>query len=94
MASQAHANSAYNLEETPTIEDLTLSYNTRHKNQNKDFYWEKDRDTLRFPIVSSQIRHNVTKVLVPCDSCEFLRLRQILDQVIESLVQEMRGRGC
>lgn len=84
-ASQAHVQTAYYLEETPAIEDLTLGYDARHDNANEDYYWEKVRDTIRFPIVTSPARRNVTKLLVSGESAQIPKFRQILHEEMNSL---------
>ncbi len=85
-ASQAHVSNAYYLEETPTIEDLRLGYDARHDNPNENFYWESVRDALRFPIVTSPIRRNVTMVLVSGDAAEIPKFREVLKEVVYEVI--------
>jgi hypothetical protein len=88
-ASQTLLSDAYKLEESPAVEDLTLGYDARHDNSNEDFYWEKVRDTIRSPVVTSPLPRNITQVLVSGDAAQLPKFRQVLQEAIDNMFDEV-----
>lgn len=86
-ASQARLGNAYYIREEITIEDLTLGYDARHGCPNEDAYWEAVRNVLRYPVVTSAIERNFSKVLVYGDVVEVPKFREVLEEVLEEVVE-------
>ncbi|KAI1872859.1 uncharacterized protein JN550_003733 [Neoarthrinium moseri] len=80
--SQAHISNAYYLEETPTLRNLRLGYESRHE----ESYWEAVRDALQYPVVNSPVRRNISMVLLFGDTTERPRFREVLEQVIDAVL--------
>jgi len=85
-ASQAHVVGTFHLQETPTVEDLSLGYDARHNNPSENFYWESVRDAIRSPIITSPIRRNVTKVLLSGDAAQIPTFRKILKEAVYEVI--------
>jgi hypothetical protein len=74
---------AYSLEEGPAFEGaMHLGFDER----NKDSYWEKVRDMLRYPIVDSPIERDVSMVLLCGDAAQEPRFRDLLNEVVSELI--------
>ncbi|KAI1420401.1 hypothetical protein F5Y12DRAFT_773157 [Xylaria sp. FL1777] len=80
--SQAHVSSAYYIEETPTLENLRLGYDTRHE----ESYWEAVRHMLQSPVVDSPVSRNISMVLLFGDATETPRFREVLGGVIDDVL--------
>lgn len=88
-ASQARLGSAYYIREEITIEDLTLGYDVMHDcpHGDGDAYWEAVRNVLRYPVVTSRIQRNFSKVLLYGDAVEVLKFREALEEELEEHVE-------
>ena len=74
---------AYSLEEGPALERaMHLGFGARHE----ESYWEKVRDMLRHPIVSSPIERDVSMVLLCGDAAQEPRFRALFDEVVSELI--------
>ncbi|KAI0443230.1 hypothetical protein F4803DRAFT_561748 [Xylaria telfairii] len=80
--SQARVSSAYYIEETPTLENLRLGYDTRHG----DSYWEAVRHMLQSPVIDSPVSRNISMVLLFGDATETPRFREVLGGVIDDVL--------
>ncbi|KAJ4418868.1 hypothetical protein N0V82_005315 [Gnomoniopsis sp. IMI 355080] len=86
-ASQARLANAYYIREEITLEDLNLGYDARHGYSNEDAYWEAVRNVLRYPVVTSAIQRNFSKVLVYGDAAEIPKFREVLKEVLHEVVE-------
>lgn len=85
--SQAHMSNAYYLEEMPTLEDLRLGYDARHRvEEGEETYWDSVRNMLRYPVVTSPVQRNITKALVYGDAADEPKFREALGQVLGEVV--------
>lgn len=91
MASEVEIASPYWMRENTNIAELTLGYNARHENPDENYYWEKVRDTISFPIVASGVYRNVTKVMLSGDASRSSRFRQVLKEVADSVLEVVEG---
>jgi hypothetical protein len=82
ITSQAKVALAYGIEEIPSLENLQLGYDARHK----EAYWENVRHMLWYPVVGSPPLRNVSMVLLQGDTAKQPRFREILDKVVDDII--------
>lgn len=88
-ASRLEIQSAYWLHEYPNIADLTLGYDARNEIPNEEYYWERVRDTLTYPMVAYPSYRNVTIVMVSGDASGDSKFRQVLEEVVDSAIEHV-----
>ncbi|KAI0460064.1 hypothetical protein F5B21DRAFT_129515 [Xylaria acuta] len=80
--SQAIVGSAYNVEESPALENLRLGYDARHE----ESYWETVQHMLQSPVLDTWIPRNFSMVLLFGDATEKPRFREVLRGVVDDVL--------
>ncbi|KAJ4392139.1 hypothetical protein N0V93_005762 [Gnomoniopsis smithogilvyi] len=86
--SQARLGNAYYIREEITLEDLTLGYGARQGHPGgEDAYWEAVRNVLRYPVVTSAIQRDFSKVLVYGDAADIPKFREVLEEALGEVLE-------